>query len=250
MKVIVCISFTVCIALKIFGQSGNVVPANIRATNTLDRLFDADGLSSSDLLYGLPHAPGRVIGNSYWYPEWRKASLMLFEGDRLIEGYSIRYNIDSDELEIKTKSTVKVLEGRKVKSFIWIDSISKTPSYFINAQGYKDEQGSTFSGFFQVLSDGVIPLLKRLEIIYKKADYKVQFDVGRTDARILKKETYFYVMEKTLYEVPRSKKKLTSIFKDASNEIEKFIKINSIDVTEENHLVAIFNHYNHLLSEH
>ena len=45
-----------------------------------------------------------------------------------------------------------------------------------------------FVGFFQILSDGKLPLMKSTKITVKKADYNAALNVGSPDDKILKSE--------------------------------------------------------------
>src|SRR5688572_30772325 len=111
-----------------FSFSQTVVPPQLRAQMTFDRLTDYDGLGKGDVLYGIPLPPGKTIGDSYLDPKWNAAAIMLYENDKLIEGYPVRFNISDDMLEIKSRYGIKVLEARKVKSMVWIDSITQAQS--------------------------------------------------------------------------------------------------------------------------
>lgn len=223
-----------------------VVPNNIRAMSTLERLHDTDRLWNTDILYGIPLPEGKVIGDTYIDTNWRNGSILLYENEKLIEGYRVRYDIQSDELEVKAKNGIKVLKGTKIKSFVWADSITRAPAFFVNAKDFKTEDDVALTGFFQVLADGSFPLLKKTTIDIKKADYNIQFNVGSTDDKILKK-TRFYAINKTqVIELPSSKKKLLLLFADDADAMEKFIKQNDLTTNKEEHLKLIFDHYNSL----
>jgi hypothetical protein len=225
-----------------------VVPANVRATNTLDKLNDLDGINTGDILYGIPLPEGKTIGDTYLDMHWRKSSILLYDNEKLIEGFPVRYDIMTDELEIKSTKGIKVLKGSKIKSFVWIDSLSKTPDYFVNAKDFKDSDGVPFSGFFQVLADGSLPLFKKTLIDIKKADYNIQFNVGSSDDKILKKSEFYALKENQVVELPTSRKKLIPLFADKAEQMEQFIKENNLSSTKEEQLKIIFQHYHSLLN--
>ena len=235
-------------ALISVGYAQSVVPNNIRAANTLDRLVDLDGLSNADMLYGIPLPEGKVIGDTYLDAQWKAASILLYDKNKLIEGFPVRYDIHLNELEIKAKNGVKVLKGDKVKSFVWIDSLTNSPTYFVNAKEFKNEDNVTLTGFFQVLIDGSLPLFKKTKVDVKKANYNVQLNVGSLDDKILKKDELYVVKGHQVIELPSSKKKLLPFFGDKSEDIEKFIKENALTTNKEYHLTTIFKHYNSLVN--
>ena len=224
-------------------QTGTALPANIRAANTLDRLLDFDGINSYDILYGIPMDEKReVIGDPYLNTEWQK-STVLMNNDKLLEGYLTRYDIASKQLEIKSSSGIKVLKASFVKSYLSIDSATQTAHYFINSSRFRDEKGSASEGFFEVLSDGKIPLFKRTSIEIKKGNYRPELAVGNKNDQILKKVKFFYMKNDNIIQI-RGAKQLTSVFGTREEEMKKFIRENSISVREERHLKALFDHYN------
>jgi len=223
-----------------------VVPNNIRAMSTLERLHDSDRLWNTDILYGIPLPEGKVIGDTYYDTNWRNCTILLYENGKLIEGYQARYDIQSDELEVKAKNGIKVLKGNKVKSFVWADSITRVPAYFVNAKDFKTEDNVALTGFFQVLTDGSFPLLKKTAIDIKKANYNIQFNVGSTDDKILKKNKFYAINKTQVIELPSSKKKLLPLFAGDAETMEKFIKQNDLTTNKEEDLKVIFDHYNSL----
>jgi hypothetical protein len=232
------------LSLVIEASAQAVVPVNIRATNTLEHLFDFNGINNADLLYGIPLPPGKVIGDTYIDTHWKNCSILLYDKDKLIEGYPARYDIYMDELEIMGRNGIKVLKGNQVKSFVWADSITRVPAYFVDAKDYINEDNVPFTGFFQVLSDGAMPLFKKTSIGIKKADYNVQLNVGSPDDKILKKVKFYTVDEKRVVELPVSRKKLFTLFDEDYEKIEQLVKDNNLSTSNEDHLVIIFQHYN------
>jgi hypothetical protein len=225
-----------------------IVPPNIRANNTLDKLTDLDGINTGDILYGIPLPEGKTVGDTYLNTHWKKSSILLYDDQKLIEGFPVRYDILTDELEIKSTKGIKVLKGSKIKSFVWIDSLSKTPDFFVNAKDFNDSDNVPYSGFFQVLADGSLPLFKKTLIDIKKADYNIQFNVGSPDDKILKKSEFYALKENNVIEIPASRKKLVTLFGEKSEQMEQFIKENNLSSMKEDQLKIIFEHYNSLVN--
>ena len=233
-------------ASKCYAQA--VVPPNVRASNTLDRLKESRDFGSADMLYGIPLPEGKIIGDTYLDIHWKNSSILLYESEKLIEGFPIRYDIMTDEVEVKSKKGIKILKGTKIKSFVWVDSVTKAPDYFVNAKDFKGESNVPYSGFFQVLTDGSLPLFKKTEIDIKKADYNIQFNVGSQDDKILKKSEFYTLKDEQVLELPSSKKKLIALFGDRSEAMEVFIKENDLSTTKPEQLKIIFEHYNALVN--
>ncbi|MEX2233840.1 MAG: hypothetical protein WD824_16870 [Cyclobacteriaceae bacterium] len=244
MKTFTILAVVFVCTLEAFAQPNSTVPKNIRAANTLDNLFDANGLATFDNLYGIPLEPGRVIGNTYLNPDWRRTTFLLYEADRMIEDYPARYEIDQDQFEIKVAKGVKVLSGKKVKSFVWVDSLTRSPHYFVNAKDLKNEDNSPLNGFFEVLSEGELTLLSRTGIVVKKPNYNEKLDMGTRDERILKKSKFYITEKGKVKELAASRKKLLPVFGEHAAVMEEFIRKNALSLNEPAHLKAIFENYN------
>ena len=246
LKIGLGISLTVFSVGSLAQQASTVIPPNVRAVNTIERLTDSNGLGTNEMMYGIPLPPGKVIGDTYLYPQWKRSAILLYDGNKLLEGFPIRYDIKADDLDVKSKNGVKVLAGKNVKSFIWVDSLLAEPTYFINAKEYK-LNGVPLSGFFEVLVDGKAPLFKKMLVTVKKADYNVQLSIGSRDDKILKNPEYYYSTGDEVIESPSSNKKLLPMFGDMKSEMGRFIDENDLSAKNEDDLIMIFKHYNTLL---
>jgi len=234
------------LAVPAFCQPITAVPNNVRARTTMQSMLSGNELGSKQVIYGFPAPPGKVIGDSYLSKNWQTSSILLYEDDKLLEGYPVRYDIQLDELEIKGQGGVKVLEGNKIKSFSLVDSLSKKAKYYVNAKEYKMEDGTPFLGFFEVMVDGKLPLLRMTNVDVKRANYSVHFDVGSRDDVILKSTKLYTSSNNVVTEVPSSQKKLLAMFGDKEPKISKFIKVNTLNVADPYHLTRIFELYNSL----
>lgn len=226
----------------------SAIPSNIRASYTVQSLSDAASMGKNEILYGVPAPAGKVIGDTYLSTHWRKSAIQLYKDDRVVEGYEVRYDIRSDALDVKTTGGVKVLEGKRIRSFSWRDSSRLEPVFFVNAHDYTFE-GVPMTGFFEVLADGGAPLFKRTELALKKADYNVSFDVGSRDDKILKQTSYFMGLKKQVVEVEGTRKKVLALFGNMADAMEKYIAANDLSLKKESDLVSVFTHYNSLLSQ-
>lgn len=237
---------TILVVTCIHANAQYAVPPNIRATNTLDRLIFSEGVDVGDMLYGIPMPPGKVIGDNYLTTQWRKSNVLLFESEKMIEGYPVRYDIKADELEFKTTNGIKVLAGSKVKSFVSVDSSKAEPVFYVNAKLYN---AGGLNGFFEVVADGQLPLLKHTEIEIKKADYSEALNMGSRDDKIIKKHTFYQAVKNDIVKVPKSRKKFLEALPDKQQEMEKFLSANSLSLSREEDLKAIYEHYNQLNNE-
>jgi hypothetical protein len=206
--------------------------------------MDLNILTTRGHLYGIAMEPGGVVGNSYLNEHWNRTALLLYDNEKLVEGYSARYEISNDHFEIQTAGGLKILNGKKVRSFVWVDSTTHAPHYFVNAQDLRDENDVPLPGFFEVLSEGERTLLSRTHVLVKDPTYNEKFDMGNRDTRIIKKTGYFFAEKNVVREVPSSRKKFLSIFGARAEEIGAFIRDNRLSHNDEMHLKLIFERYN------
>jgi hypothetical protein len=208
----------------------------------LERMANTDQLLMGTI-QTLPPAPPDVVGDDMLNQHFQKATFLLNDSS-LLEGLPVKYYITRNEFDVKTKAGLRALKGDRVKSFVWIDSATKRPQVFINAREFKRPDGTQGVGFFQLITEGKVGLIKQTEVIFKEANYHVALNVGSRDHKLIKKTHYYYLINNTFSPLP--KKKLESIFPDHQTDVQRFIKINAIDAAREDHLQALFDYYNSL----
>lgn len=219
------------------------IPPNMRAQNTLTRLSEPiRGMSNTDLLYGIPMEPGIVIGDNYLDKKWNTANILLYQSETMIEGYPVKYDVKNDLLEIQSRSGIKVLEGKKIKNLVWVDSITSQPHYFVNGAEYR-YGNSKLLGLIEVIVDGAIPLLKRSELNVKKPNYNAALDVGSKDTKIYFKDVFLFARDKELF-VIKNKEDVLNAAGDRSTEVEAFIKENKLNTNKQPGLKQAFEFLN------
>lgn len=239
MKYIFIIYFSLLITIS-DAQNGAIPPV-IRAQNTLDDI-SRGGVGPNTFLYGLPVQPGSLVGDFYLDNKWNKSRVLLYAGDKLLEGVLSRFDLKNQHLEIKVDNAIKILEINRIKSLVWFDSETNQPSYYVNAQDYIFHE-TKLTGLLEVVVDGRLPLLKFTVITIKKADYNVALDVGSKDDKVLHKEILFFSLENNLHEI-KSKKSLATVFKDSQSKVEEFVRINKLSFSKEKDIKRIFEFYN------
>lgn len=251
-NLIVSLALVIC-STVVHAQTTELVPNNIRADNTLHRLGElsqgsgASALASNSLI-GIPVPPGEAVGNVYLNEDWKKTNLILVNSEKLYEGYLCRYNLLSEQIEIKSADKVSAIESSKVKSFVWMDYKTEIPVFYVSASEYTIK-GIKQKGFLTVLTDGKIPLVKKPVLITRKPDYKHEFNTGSRDIKFSIKETYYYVKNGTLVEVKSiNNKKLREIFGNDASEMIEFAEKTNNKGKSEVALIMLFDHYNRKFS--
>lgn len=218
------------------------VPSNIRAQISAERLSTQNWERLGNAIVGMPIPPGDVIGDVYLDSKWNMGSVMVSDKNSLIEGYPMKYDLKSQNIEIKTSGGVRVLDIKNVGHMVWLDSITRQPRYFVNGSKYKDD-GVPIVGLMEVLLDGEKALFKKTKLNIKQPTYVAAMDVGSRDTEIYKKAAYYYNNGVDVVEI-KSKKKFIDSLGDIGEEVEKYMKDNKLDVKTEDDLVKIFQFYN------
>ena len=210
---------------------------NVRAANILTRM-GSYRMTPGDMTFPITSSrTAQIIGDTYLDLHWAQSSLLLYSKDQLVEDYLTRYDIKNNEFEIRLQNGVRVLPGSKVKNMVWVDSLTKTPRYLINAQDYVYDT-VPLAGFFEVLVEGDVPLFKKLYVEILKPNFSPALNVGSKDYKILKKVEYYYALEKISYRIKKksSLEELSTVYPD----LEILMKKESINLNSEEDLKKMF----------
>ena len=234
-----------CVILFYTGtsaQSSSAISKTIKANTVLTRLSTNPGALNTGEMIAWPQSstPAEVIGDTYWDAHWGNTTVLMYENEKLVEGYLTRLDIQKSELEFKFDKQIKVLPGNMIKNVVWIDSVTKFPRYLVNAQDYTVEN-VPLVGFLEVLSDGSTTLFKRIQLEILKPNYSPAHDVGRKDYKIIKRESFYFNVNSELYKI-KSKKSVQQLFTGKEKEMEAFLKQEDINFNKERDLVKLFTH--------
>jgi hypothetical protein len=131
------------------------------------------------------------------------------------------------------------MAGVKVKNIVWIDSLTKESRVMNNARDYTASV-TPFDGFFEVLQEGNIQLLKKVYLEILRPNFSPALNVGSKDTKIIKKSEYFYSINNKLNQI-KKKASLDAIQKyDSSIELESLIKKEKINLNKESDLRKLF----------
>jgi hypothetical protein len=211
---------------------------NVRAANLLNR-FTEYRLTPGEMAIGISTPREvKIIGDVYLDIHWGNSSIELFNSEKLIEGYYTRFDIKNNEVEFQIDRSVRVLPGNKVKSVVWIDSITQQPRIIENASKYVFNE-VPLNGFLEILVDGKTPLLKRYFLEILKPDFSPALNVGSKDYRILKKVEYFYAIGNQLTKI-KGKKSLGQLISNTEKDVNSFIQAESLNLNKEEDLRKLF----------
>lgn len=225
--------------------SGAALQKTIRATNVAELFSKRPNFVGGQQVFGIPPEPKRLFGNFYLDQKWNKASILLYKNDEIMEGYLVRYNINSNNFEIRAENSneASTLPGIRVRNIVLIDGEHKVPRYFVNGMDFRDE-GAPIAGFFEVLVDGKMPLVRRTVASIRESNYNQALMVGDPDDRVVKRNVYYYLLGKDLHLVPKQKKRFFEIFGEKAEEMMAFAETNKLDAKSESSWFSLFTHYN------
>ncbi|NVK48424.1 MAG: carboxypeptidase regulatory-like domain-containing protein [Cyclobacteriaceae bacterium] len=237
------------IPLVSFGASGSgqALQKTIRSDNIVRLLNERPNFIGGNMVYGIPPEPKKLEGNNYLDPKWNRASILLYRDQQILEGFRVRYNIVSNMFELMEpeNNLVSVMPGLRIQNIVWIDSTYQVPRYFVNGMDFLDE-GVPISGFFEVLVDGELPLIRRTEAFLKESNYNQALMVGERNDQIIKRNTYYYLKGKNVIQIPRKRKKFFELFGEKAVEMEAFATENSFSVKDPSAIFQLFTRYNSL----
>jgi hypothetical protein len=229
-----------------FGSEGTgaALQKTIRATNVSRLLVERPNFIGN-AVYGIAPEPKKLEGNFYLDTKWNVASILLYRDQTVLEGFRVRYNINSNMFELMEpeNNLVSTMPGLRIQNIVWMDSSYKVPRYFVNGMDFR-EDNVPISGFFEVLVEGQLPLMRRTKAIYKESNYNTALMVGNRNDQIIKRNIYYYLRGKDLYAVPKKRKELFKIFGERAGEMEAFVKENQIDLKKNGSIFQIFTYYN------
>lgn len=230
-------------------KSGEALQKTIRATNVAELFVNRPNFIGGHSVYGIPSEPKKLVGNYYLDPKWNKASILLYKNSEVMEGFYVRYNINSNNFEIRREDVeeISIIPGLRIQNIVWYDVESQSPRFFVNGMDFKDE-GAPISGFFEVLVDGKIPLVRRTIATIKASNYNQALMVGEKDDYIIKRNHYYYVVNGDVFPIPKNRKNIYHIFGEKAVEMEAFVKVNKLNLKENSSLFSIFTHYNSLFN--
>lgn len=201
---------------------------------------------STNVVIGLPPSPPGIVGDVYLNHDYRTAGFILYDNDKIVTGYAARLDLRRNEFDLITAQGIRALSGGLVKSLQWEDSLTKKSQYFVNAKQFKDSEEVPYLGFFQVMSEGELILLKKTDLFFKEADQSLAHNVGTGDNKYIKKPKLYYASGSHALRLPGNKS-LIKLLDGKQKEINRFIKINELDLNREHHVQALFDYYNSLV---
>lgn len=243
--------------LLFWGTFSNVFAQEI-LNSTRDRFQNTGAgtmvMNPNTIFYGLEGPKGEFIGTNYLDSTWQKASVRFYKRVVKVDGQEftldqindvpVRVNLLFNVLEFKSeKYGVRMAPFEQVESFMLE---TKTPGdlsqVFVNVKAFKGVD--KLKGFFQILEEGKMLLLKHHSLWIKKPDYVPAFNAGSKDIKAYLESKLYYTSGEGIFKLPASKKSFLAIFSEKKDAIEKLMQEKKLVTKNEHDLILIFKHYN------
>ena len=192
--------------------------------------------------------PAKTTGNVYLDDDWHLGNFTM-KGAPTYKGFLLRYDLQHQNLEIRIDNEIKVCVLSMLNDFDFMDKSTNQNSHFVNIDEIENSYVISHKGVVKVLLDKNIKLYQHFYLEKKEANYAPTMDIGNKDHKIIKKSSYYVLVNNYLQKVSNSLHKNEIVFGNYSNEVEQFAKANKLKLKNEQHMVAIMDFYNSLLSK-
>lgn len=183
-----------------------------------------------------------VQGSPYFSDSWLKGEVKLINGESY-KNMDLKYDQVGDVLLFKNSKNETMSFVIPVSEFKLINSSAGGEEIILFRSGYKPADGNTDKVFYQVLSDGETPLLKRWS---KKVVESKPYSSASVIKTFEQVQMYYLAKNGIPLKIRRDKKALLEVLKDYSRELDEFIKANNINLKTESDLKSLVYYYNSL----
>jgi hypothetical protein len=180
-----------------------------------------------------------MVGSPYIFTDWKVATVKFASG-KVYKDMQVKYDQVYDKL---------LLKGEKGEPMSFVDQvaefrISSTTGDLLYQNGFKPVAGNTVSTFYQVLFEGNIKLLKKVnKTIIESQNYNSPSVVKNIDEQT----HYFLVKNDALTEFKPTKKAILEALKDRADLVNTFMTGTKVNFKDDDSLKSIFAYYNSLL---
>jgi len=173
---------------------------------------------------------------------WHEGKIVLETGDTLTG--SIKYDLTNDLVQFSQNNKLESFSARKMTFFEIFDQTSRRYRQFY-AIPYVTSGAYKAPVLFELLAEGKMTLLCRESVEYRS--YSNSFYSYGMYSRLVLVYHYFMLKEDGNIEPFVGKRNdLLALMDPHSEKVQKYIKVNKLDVTERPEFIQIVNYYNSL----
>jgi hypothetical protein len=158
-----------------------------------------------------------VDGTPYFRNDWLKGNVTLGEGQQFA-GVYIKLDLYNNEVHYRNENGGELIATSPIQKVILFDTAAQQVFSFVN--GSFIESNSPLSGWYQLLVDGKILLLKKSD---KKLEEEKPYGSATVEQSIVSLPRHYVLINKNLTEIKKLKD-LPDILIDKKEEIVSYIK--------------------------
>ncbi len=191
--------------------------------------------NGSSSMVGKPLPPPDVEGSYHLFDTWKKADIKLKNKQRF-DNIAVNIDLYNQLLIVQLDNAERVLEAND------IDTIKISNRNFVPAIKLYDDL--PFVGFYDVIVKGKVTFIRYYYSIFKKADYKIELNVGDRNDRFITKSDYYIYNDVTAVKFKSTKNLKDLLSEEEYGQIKLFIKSNNLDMSVEGDIRKMVSHYN------
>ncbi|OKL40636.1 hypothetical protein [Pontibacter flavimaris] len=182
-----------------------------------------------------------MTGSPYLHPDWAEGAISLSNGTTY-QGINIMYDQVKDVILFKNKDdqVMELIEPVKEFSISYIQNNEKVNKTF--RKGYSSE-GVTPDAFLEVLADGKTTLLKRTT---KNVFDRKGYSSATIEREVQESQDYYVANSNKLLKVKKSKGSLLAALPGKADELQSYIKTNSLNLRNDSDMAKLVAYYNSL----
>jgi hypothetical protein len=184
-----------------------------------------------------------VEGNPYLADDWLKGTVKLSGGENY-QDIPLKYDLVSNELFFQNSKGEPMSFVNPVREFTIVSPNETGEKHALQFRnGYKAADGGTAETFYQVLTDGETPLIKKISKIVVETK---PFNSATTTKSFERSDVYYLVKDGLPLKIRKDKKSILEFLHDYSAQLENYIKTNKLNLKSDSGLIALISYYNSL----
>ena len=180
-------------------------------------------------------SPTDISGKIYLDEGWQEG--VILSGDDESGNANIRYNVLSDEMQVLVNGQILALVSSKIKALRIGEQV------FITAPYIRDQKLVSL-GYFELLADGKIQLLRKYKCITQPTEYHPAVATAKDQEYVIESEFYFRLVKDYAKPLKRGKKSILAVFPDGENEMKIYAEKHELNLKKEEAIIQLFNFYN------
>lgn len=177
-----------------------------------------------------------VQGSPYLNPDWKEGAVTTATS-KSYPNLKVRYDIYAGELEYQQNNQTYRLSPATMKEFRIVDN-----NEMVFRNGFAAINDNTPTTFYQVLVDGPTKLLKQFK---GKMNENKPFNSATVTKEFQQQEYYFIARpDGSMQRINKNKKSVLAALNDQKDRLEKLIKEQDLNPSNENNLITLLENYN------